>query len=84
MNTKRFNDNLKNIQATLLESRLLEHLKSTNYTYEMLSNTLLSVTQMAINASLALEEIEIKERELSLGEEKTRQEIELAVLNAKA
>lgn len=84
MNTKRFNDNLLNIQETLLKSKFLEHLQSTNYTYEMLSNTLIQVTQLAINASLSLEEIELKERELSLGEEKTRQEIELAVLNAKA
>ena len=84
MNTKRFNDNLLYIQETLLSSKFLEHLQSTNYSYEMLSNTLLSVTQLAINAALSLEEIELKERELALGEEKTRQEIELAVLNAKA
>ncbi len=83
MNVRNFTKNLESIQTSLYKSEFLSSTKLSSFTDEKLAMILTQIAQLAINASLSLEELEQKERTLALTEEKTRQEMELATLNAK-
>lgn len=67
MNTTRFHLNF-------LE--LVKILNSANFPHSQLA-------ELAMNAALRLEELELQDRQISLAEEKTRQEIELQIIQAK-
>lgn len=67
MNTTRFHLNF-------LE--LVKILKTTSFPQSQLA-------ELAMNAALKLEELELQDRQISLQEEKTRQEIELQIIQAK-
>ena len=67
MNTTRF---------TLNFNELVKLLNQANFPKSELAN-------LAMQAALKLEELELQERQIALAEEKTRQELELAIINAK-
>lgn len=80
----RFNVNLKNILKVLEDTSLSNQINSANMTGSELAAALMQQGQLAINAALQLEEIMLKEREMSINEEKARQELELGGTNSKA
>ncbi|MBD5164364.1 hypothetical protein [Helicobacter sp.] len=82
MNVRHFTKNLESIQTSLYKSEFLTKTNLATFSDEKLAMLLTQIAQIAINAALSLEELEQKERTLSLTEERTRQELELATMNA--
>ncbi|WP_416829868.1 hypothetical protein [Helicobacter ganmani] len=82
MNVRNFTKNLESIQTSLYKSEFLTKTNLSSFSDEKLAMLLTQIAQIAINASLSLEELEQKERTLSLTEERTRQELEIATSNA--
>lgn len=70
MNVRSFTKNLESIQTSLYKSEFLSSTKLSSFTDEKLAMILTQIAQLAINASLSLEELEQKERTLALTEEK--------------
>lgn len=82
MNVRNFTKNLESIQTSLYKSEFLTKTNLSSFSDDKLAMLLTQIAQIAINASLSLEELEQKERTLSLTEERTRQELEIATSNA--
>ncbi|WP_416862748.1 hypothetical protein, partial [Helicobacter ganmani] len=82
MNVRNFTKNLESIQTSLYKSEFLTKTNLSSFSDDKLAMLLTQIAQIAINASLSLEELEQKERTLSLTEERTRQELEIATSSA--
>ncbi|KAA6234357.1 hypothetical protein FMM56_00970 [Campylobacter sp. LR264d] len=84
MNATRFIQNLNQIQKTFFDSEFFKFIKNSSFSDESLATILGDFAKTAMQGALNLEELEMKDRELSLMEEKTRQELEIGLLNAKS
>lgn len=84
MNTHKFTKNLESVLKVFESSKLSSRLLECNFTTSELALALKELAQTASQTALSLEELELKDRQMALEEEKTRQELELASLNAKA
>ncbi|PZT47726.1 hypothetical protein B6S12_07645 [Helicobacter valdiviensis] len=72
-----FATNLKKIQDSIFGSEFSRHLKIYNFDAQTLSGIMVQILQVSMQGALSLKEQEFKEREISLGEEKLRQELEI-------
>ncbi len=84
MNTTRYLQNFSKIQENILESSFVKTLKDYNITPAEQTQFFVQILQVAMSGAMNLEELEFKDRQIALEEEKTRQELELSILQAKA
>lgn len=82
MNIINFTKNLESIQKSLFSSEFLSETKRSTFSDEKLAMILTEIAKVSVQTALNLEELEQKERTLALTEERTRQEVETAALNA--
>ncbi|WP_104722178.1 hypothetical protein [Helicobacter mesocricetorum] len=73
-----FATNLEKIQRSVLNSEFSKHLQTYNFDTQTLSEMLVSILSEVMKTAITLKEIELKERDLALNEEKIRQELEIA------
>lgn len=76
-----FVQNLKSVEKALIESDFFKEANNAKFEQQIKANVLIAFMQSAVNASLNLEEIAIKNNDSKLQAEKLRAELEMGLSN---
>lgn len=76
-----FVQNLKSIEKALIESDFFKEANNSKFEQQIKANVLVAFMQSAVNASISLEEITIKNNDSKLQAEKLRAELEMGLSN---